>query len=165
MIRRLFLLGLALAAAVVAPLGHAVSVGQPAAALTLVDRHGELVTLDKLRGRVVYVDFWASWCGPCRQSFPIMNDLQQRYHARGLTVLGVNVDRSRGDADRFLRQVPARFPVVFDASGVTPQAWGVSAMPTGYLLDTQGRVVLVETGLDASRRAALEERIQALLPR
>jgi len=137
--------------------------GETAPPLALLDAHGELVSLEQLRGRVVYVDFWASWCGPCKRSFPWMNDLQRRYHARGLTIIGVNVDKRRGDADRFLQQVPSTFTIVFDAAGVTPNDWGVRGMPSSYLIDPQGRVAMVETGFLDERKAAIEARIQKLL--
>ena len=71
------------------------------------DRQGETVALDKLRGKVVYVDFWASWCGPCRRSFPWMNEMQQKYGAKGFTVVAVNVDKKRADAESFSRRARA----------------------------------------------------------
>ena len=124
---------------------------------------GAPVDLAALKGKVVYVDFWASWCGPCRRSFPWMNDLQRRYGDRGLTIVGVNVDKRRPEADRFLGQVPASFTIVFDAAGVTPSAWGVAGMPSSYLIDTQGKVVAVETGFVDERKTVMEARIQRLL--
>ena len=77
-------------------------------------RDGETIALAHLRGRVVYVDFWASWCAPCRRSFPWMNEMQQRYADRGLTIVAINVDRRRADADQFLQINTARFAVVYD---------------------------------------------------
>src|SRR5205807_6899132 len=103
----------------------AVDVGERAPSFALPTAAGDSVSLEHMRGRVVYVDFWASWCGPCRRSFPWMNEMQRRYGDRGLTIVGVNVDKRRPEADRFLGQVPASFTIVFDAAGVTPSAWGV----------------------------------------
>jgi thiol-disulfide isomerase/thioredoxin len=111
----------------------------------------------------VLVDFWASWCAPCKRSFPWMNELQQRWGGKGLAVVAVNVDKKRDDADRFLRQVPAAFTVVFDGAGATPSAFGVKAMPSSYLIDARGNVVEVEQGFRDERKAALEERIRALV--
>ena len=142
---------------------YAADVGAPAPAFTLPDAHGASVSLDALRGRVVYVDFWASWCAPCRRSFPWMNELQRRYGDQGFAVVAINVDRRREDAQRFLQQVPAAFTVLYDGAGVAPAAWGVKGMPSSYLVDARGTVVAVEQGFRDDRKAALEERIRALV--
>ena len=153
-----------LCAAVLAPMpALAVDVGAAAPAFALPDAKGATIALDKLRGQVVYVDFWASWCTPCKRSFPWMNELQQRWGDKGLAVVAINVDKKRDDADRFLRQVPATFTVVFDETGATPAAFGVKAMPSSYLIDPRGNVVEIEQGYRDERRAALEERIRALV--
>ena len=143
---------------------RAVAPGENAPAFSLLDARGNLVALERLKGKVVYVDFWASWCGPCRQSFPWMNGLQQRYPEQ-LVVVGVNVDRKRADADRFLQEHPAQFTVVFDAAGVTPSTWSVKAMPTSFLVDPNGKIVAVETGFEESKAGAMEERVRTLVAR
>lgn len=143
----------------------AVAVGGAAPAFALADVAGRTVTLAELRGQVVYVDFWASWCGPCRRTFPWMNAMTQKYGAQGFKVVAVNVDKKRADADRFLAQVPAQFTTVFDASGATPTAYDVKAMPSSLLVDATGRVVLVEEGFSDDTAASLEARIRALLPK
>jgi cytochrome c biogenesis protein CcmG, thiol:disulfide interchange protein DsbE len=142
----------------------AVAPGEPAPAFALPTSGGETVALDRLRGRVVYVDFWASWCGPCRRSFPWMNEMQSKYGARGFTVVGVNVDKRRADAERFLRETPAAFTVVYDEAGKTPAAFAVKGMPSSYLVDADGKVVAVESGFRDEQTAPLEEKIRALLP-
>ena len=141
----------------------AVDAGAPAPAFALPDVRGEVITLEKLRGRVVYVDFWASWCGPCRQSFPWMNEMQRKYGAQGFTIVGINVDKRDADAQRFLQQVPAAFTIVYDPKGQVPAAYGVKAMPNSYLIDAQGRVAGVEYGFKDDRKADLERQIGALL--
>lgn len=141
----------------------AASIGETAPAFALPTASGDNVALDKLRGRVVYVDFWASWCAPCRRSFPWMNEMQQKYGARGLTIVGINVDKRRADAERFLQHTPAAFTVVYDEAGASPAAFAVKGMPSSYLIDAQGKVVEVEIGFHDDRKAALEERIRALL--
>lgn len=154
---------LLLAACLAALPARALVPGDPAPALTLPSASGT-VSLDALRGKLVYVDFWASWCAPCRRSFPWMGEMQRRYGERGFVVVAVNVDRKRADADRFLQSTPAAFAVVFDDSGRTPAAWQVSGMPSSYLVDPQGRVLFVESGFRDERKDEVEARIRAALP-
>ena len=149
----------ALAAALVAAPVGATEAGQPAPAFSLPNAKGDTVALERMRGKVVYVDFWASWCGPCRRSFPWMNEMQQKYGARGLVIVGVNVDKKRSDADRFLAQIPANFTVVFDEAGATPTAYGVKGMPSSYVIDARGNVTFVERGFLDESRAVLEQKI------
>ena len=146
-----------------ARVAQAAAIGDIAPAFALPTAQGGNVTLEQLRGQVVYVDFWASWCGPCRRSFPWMNEMQQRYGHRGVTIVAVNVDTKREDAERFLRQYPATFAVVYDSAGATPGAYAVKAMPSSYLIDPQGRIAGVEHGFLDERRAALEEKIRSLI--
>ena len=155
---------LAAATIAVAAGASAVGVGEAAPAFVLPTAVGESIALEKLKGRVVYVDFWASWCGPCRRSFPWMNEMQQKYGAQGFTVIGVNVDKRRPDAQRFLQQTPAVFSIVYDETGKTPEAWAVKGMPSSYLVDATGKVVAVESGFRDEQKAPLEDRIRALLP-
>jgi len=146
-----------------ASLAHAVRTGEPAPPLVLASASGETIDLARLRGRVVYVDFWASWCAPCRRSFPWMNALKARHEGQGLVIIGVNVDKRRADAERFLRDVPASFAIAFDPQGVAPAAFDVKGMPTSYVIDRRGVVAAVEEGFHDERAAALEARIRALL--
>lgn len=156
-------LALALLASCVLTPALAVDSGEPAPALKLATAKGESIALDGLRGKVVYVDFWASWCGPCRRSFPFMNDMQAKYGPRGFTVVGVNVDKKRADAERFLAANPAAFDIVYDESGATPTAWAVKGMPSSYLVDGTGKVVFVERGFTDEGKAEMERRIAALV--
>jgi thiol-disulfide isomerase/thioredoxin len=137
--------------------------GERAPAFALPTAAGETLALERLRGQVVYVDFWASWCGPCRRSFPWMNEMNRKYAAKGLAIVAINVDKKRADAERFLAQIPAEFTVVFDAPGAVPAAYAVKGMPSSYLIDANGRVAVVEQGFRDESRAVLEEKIRALL--
>lgn len=131
----------------------------PAFALPGVDR---AVVLDSLKGRVVLVDFWASWCGPCQRSFPWLDSLATRYGGSGLTVVGINLDKDRTAADGFLAKHRALFPIVFDPAGDVAEAYGVRVMPTSYLIDRSGAIVSGHAGFDARRGRALEDAIRAL---
>jgi cytochrome c biogenesis protein CcmG, thiol:disulfide interchange protein DsbE len=154
---------LVLGALCCAPIAYAADVGQSAPNFALPNAQGSVVALESLRGKVVYVDFWASWCGPCRRSFPWMNDMQQKYGGKGLAIVAVNVDKKRADAEKFLAQLPASFPVLFDEAGTAPGAFGVKGMPSSYLIDARGNVVFVERGFLDVNRADLEDRIKSLL--
>jgi cytochrome c biogenesis protein CcmG/thiol:disulfide interchange protein DsbE len=126
----------------------------------------DAVSLAALKGKVVYVDFWASWCGPCKQSFPFMNELQAKYAGQGLEIVAVNVDAKRDDADRFLAEVPARFTVAFDARGESARRFDVKAMPSSVLVDRSGKVVVLHKGFRDEDKKELETRIaQALAAR
>jgi thiol-disulfide isomerase/thioredoxin len=123
------------------------------------------VTLESLRGRTVLVDFWASWCGPCRQSFPWMNDLQRRYGDRGLVIVAVNLDKDRGLAKSFLAEVPATFTVAFDPKGATAASYKVKAMPTTFLVSPEGKLLVTHAGFDAKHAPEFEAQIAEALPR
>lgn len=120
---------------------------------------GSTVRLADYRGKVVYLDFWASWCGPCRQSFPWMNEVQMKFAGQGFQVIAVNLDTRRSDADRFLAAVPANFTLAFDSTGGTPKLYGVKAMPTSVLIGRDGKVVARHSGFVPSDTPALERQI------
>ena len=140
-----------------------IAAGDAAPALALPNAAGQEIALAKLRGGVVYVDFWASWCGPCKRSFPWMNEMTRKYGSQGLTIVAVNVDKKREDAEKFLKLAPAEFIVVFDPAGTAPPAWQVKSMPSSYLVDAAGKVVLVENGFRDERKADVEQRIRTAL--
>jgi thiol-disulfide isomerase/thioredoxin len=137
---------------------HALDAGTPAPELNLPGLTHP-VDLAALKGKVVYVDFWASWCGPCKQSFPFMNELQSKYRAKGLEIVAVNLDAKREDADRFLAQVPGQFTVAFDARGESARRFEVKGMPSSFLIGRDGKVLAAHKGFTEEDRAALESRI------
>ena len=152
-----------LMATLTVPGAWALDAGAPAPELNLPGRK-EAVNLANLKGKVVYVDFWASWCGPCKHSFPFMNDLQAKYGAEGFEVLAVNLDAKREDADRFLAEVPAQFTLAFDAKGDSAKRYEVKSMPSSYLIGRDGTVVASHKGFKEVDRKDLESRIaQALV--
>jgi cytochrome c biogenesis protein CcmG, thiol:disulfide interchange protein DsbE len=141
---------------------HALDKGDKAADFTLPGKAG-MVKLSDMAGSVIYLDFWASWCGPCRQSFPWMNQMQAKYKAKGFQVLAVNLDTKTDDAIKFLAQVPANFTVAFDSKGQTPRVYGVKGMPTSYLIDRNGKVLWQHVGFRPADKEELEKQIQAAL--
>lgn len=132
---------------------QAAEVGQPAPQLPVA----------ATGAKVVYVDFWASWCGPCRESFPWMNAMQAKYGAQGLRIVGINVDQKPDDMKAFLKEFPASFEIVADPKGEQPKAWGVKGMPTAYLIDAQGVVRKVHQGFKQVQANELEASIRELL--
>ena len=119
--------------------------------------------LSALRGRVVYLDFWASWCGPCRQSFPWMDSMQKAYEAQGLTVLAINVDRDRADADRFLKIFHPEFEIRFDPEGSWAEEFKVSGMPTSVIIDRHGAVRFTHVGFWPAQGDVSAQQIRKLL--
>jgi thiol-disulfide isomerase/thioredoxin len=115
------------------------------------------------RGQVFYVDFWASWCVPCRLSMPALDAMYRKHGAAGFSVIGVNKDVSEEDAKRFLQRVKVSFPIVADEGDKLAKAFGVKAMPSGYLVDRKGVVRQVHRGFTSETAAALETEIQSLL--
>lgn len=121
------------------------------------------VSLQALRGQMVYLDFWASWCVPCRQSFPWMNALQEKYRAQGLIVLAINLDQDEQAAHRFLDQYPVNFTVAFDPQGKVAERYKLKGMPTSYLIDRDGQVLMTHIGFRSRDIEILEARIAAQL--
>lgn len=142
---------------------YATEVGKPAPEFQLPAAADKTIKLADYRGKVVLLDFWASWCGPCKQSFPWMNEMQSKYGAQGLVVLAVNVDQKREDAQKFLAEVPAKFTVVFDDKGATPKAYAVKTMPSSMLIGADGTVKEVHRGFRTEDTAALEAKIRTAL--
>jgi cytochrome c biogenesis protein CcmG/thiol:disulfide interchange protein DsbE len=142
---------------------RAIEPGVEAPAFRLPDAAGDTLALADYAGAVVYIDFWASWCGPCLISFPVMERLQQQYAEQGFTVLAINVDQRRQDADAFLRKRSVGFPVLFDSQGSTPAAFGIKGMPTSYLVDGDGKVIHVHEGFKRSDGARIEKAVRAAL--
>jgi len=141
--------------------------GEAAPAFSLPARTASepAVELAQFKGQVVLLDFWASWCGPCRQSFPWLTQLQARLGARGLRVVGINVDRQRSAAEQFLAQVPAGFTLAFDAAGEVARRYAVQGMPSSVLVGADGRVLLQHTGFRDADRALLEAAVVDALQR
>lgn len=111
-------------------------------------------------GKLVYVDFWASWCAPCLQSFPFMNSMQQKYQTAGLQIIAINLDKKMEDARIFLKKNPAQFLVLFDPEGKTPLQYGVKGMPSSYLIGRNGKIIFIHKGFKLTDQAMLEAKIK-----
>lgn len=139
----------------------AVSAAQPAPNFKLPTHKSE-VSLSSYRGKVVYVDFWASWCEPCRKSFPWMSEIQERY-GKELKVIAINLDQNRDDAIGFLKKLNPKFTVAFDPDGKIAEAYQVKGMPSSYLIDRNGRIVASHVGFRGSDKEKLESHIEKLI--
>ena len=143
------------------------TVGQTAAAETAPDfalpTNSGTLTLADLKGKVVYLDFWASWCPPCRQSFPWMNEMEHRYSRKGLAVVAVNLDKNRELATKFLNEMPADFTVVYDREGTVADSYHVPGMPSSFIIDRNGKIRAIHIGFRQEDTAALEEALRRAL--
>lgn len=144
------------------PAAHQPGDAVPACVLSPLGAH-PLKTLADLRGQIVYLDFWASWCPPCSRAFPHFSRIHEEYSGQGFEVLGVNLDESSADAQTFLARHRVSFALAADPSGACPRAFGVKAMPTGYLIDRAGVIRLVITGFQAGDEILLRDAIDKLL--
>jgi thiol-disulfide isomerase/thioredoxin len=121
------------------------------------------VQLASLKGKVVYLDFWASWCEPCKKSFPWMHDIKQNYADQGFEILAVNLDKDRELADRFLKEMDVNFIVAFDENGKSASDYKLRGMPSSYLIDRDGKVYASHIGFRENDKTSLEQAIKSLL--
>jgi cytochrome c biogenesis protein CcmG, thiol:disulfide interchange protein DsbE len=121
------------------------------------------LNLSSYKGKVVYLDFWASWCGPCKQSFPYMKGLVQKYGPNGFVVVTVNLDRSRPQAEAFMHKIGVTLPVTYDSGGVIAKQYKVSDMPTSILIDRQGRVRFTHKGFHSNEQSTYQVHINLLI--
>jgi thiol-disulfide isomerase/thioredoxin len=119
--------------------------------------------LDAYKGKVVYLDFWASWCGPCQLSFPFMESLEYSFPRKSLVVIAVNLDHSRDRADAFLQKVRTEVPVIYDEKGVLATEFHVKEMPTTVLIDRNGKVRYVHKGFFEDKEAEYASHISELI--
>jgi thiol-disulfide isomerase/thioredoxin len=134
----------------------------PAPELELDTQNGT-VNLNQFKGRVVYLDFWASWCKPCVQSFPWMQTLQATYQSQGLEIIAINLDKDRALADAFLEKVTVDFTVAFDPKGDTAKIYQLRGMPTSFLIGRDGKIYATHIGFRETDKLKLKQAVLQLL--
>jgi len=142
---------------------YAIDKNETAPDFTLKSRSGENLKLSEFRGEIVMINFWASWCGPCRQEMPELESLYQRYKPMGFTLLGVNVDEQIKNAEKMLKQIPVSFPVLFDREHKVSDLYEVGAMPTTIIIDRNGTIRDIHLGYQLGTEKLYQEQIEALL--
>ena len=113
---------------------------KPAPAFDLPSRDGKDVKLAQYKGQVVMINFWASWCGPCRKEMPLLESIYKKYNKLGFVLLGVNVEPDSKAATEWLKQTPVSFPVLFDKDSKVSQMYDVASMPSTVIIDRKGNV-------------------------
>ena len=139
-----------------------------ALATTISPTSGQAMAVDDLdladfEGRVVVIDFWASWCVPCRRSFPWLNAMQSKYADDGLVIIGVNVDRVSADADKFLERFPATFKIIYDSEADLAKRFGVQAMPSSFVIGRDGSIRNRHLGFKKKKQDEYEAALVAAL--
>lgn len=159
----LFALVLATAMLTTALSASALGTGSRAPEINLESLDGDQIRMRGLRGKVVIVDFWASWCAPCREEMPVLNRLYETYKDQGLVVIGVSQDERTRDARGFLRRTPAAFPIVIDSEHAVAGRYSPPRMPTSYIIDRRGVVRHVHEGFRSGDERTIERQVRALL--
>ncbi len=139
-----------------------VSNGQKAPEISLATLKGDRLSLSALKGKVVLLDFWAEWCGPCKQELPELEKLKREFAARGVEVVTVNIDKERANAERLTRELALTFAVLLDPNGSAVSAYDPPKMPSSYVIDKRGVVRFVHEGFEGKKdverfRKELEE--------
>jgi peroxiredoxin len=157
------LLALGLASTLTPAFAASVGPGAPAPAFQLPAAGGSAVGLADLKGQVVLINFWASWCGPCRQEMPVLEQLYRKYKPAGFTLLGVNVEPKSADAVSFLKGTPVSFPILFDTESKVSNLYEVSGMPSTVILDRKGTVRYIHHGYKPGEESEYLDQIRTLM--
>ena len=153
----------AIAAALLIAMPVVAATGGPAPPFSLASRDGKDVSLTQYQGQVVMINFWASWCGPCRQEMPLLESIYKKYKPLGFTLIGVNVEPDQKEAENFLKQTPVSFPVLFDAKSKVSGLYNVQVMPTTVFIDRKGNVRLVHQSYQPGAENLYMDQIRSLI--
>lgn len=140
-----------------------VNTGSPAPTFTLATRGGGSLSLSQLKGQVVLINFWASWCGPCRQEMPLLDSLYKKYHKLGFTLVGVNVEPDAKEAEAALQKTPVSFPILYDPQSKVSALYDVATMPSTVIVDRSGKVRLLHRGYKPGDENEYFDSVRALI--
>jgi thiol-disulfide isomerase/thioredoxin len=147
----------------VAATAAALAPGDTPPAIDMPDQAGKKVDLRELKGKVVLIDFWASWCGPCKQEMPVLEELHKKYAKDGLVIVGVNIDNNAKKMNNFLKGAPATFRMVRDPKLNIASKYEPATMPSSYFIGRDGKTRYVHEGFQRKDAAEIEERVKRLL--
>jgi len=135
----------------------------PAPQFTLDSRGGPKISLSQYKGQVVMLNFWASWCGPCRQEMPLLENIYKKYNKMGFTLIGVNVEPDSKAAEGFLKETPVTFPVIYDKDSTVSKAYDVSGMPSTVIIDRKGNVRELHKGYNPGDENGYMDMVRTLV--
>jgi peroxiredoxin len=139
------------------------AVGRMAPDVSLALAKGGQISLSQLRGQIVLLNFWSSWCGPCREEFPVLDTLYRAHHEHGLVLIGVDIDAYPEDAVPFLKKHPVAFPIAGDAAGAVSSRFSLDSMPMSVLIDRRGTIRWIHRGFNADDDREYAAQVDALL--
>ena len=151
------------AAMLLATVAVAGSSSGPAPDFSLQSLDGSTVRLSDLKGQVVLINFWATWCAPCREEMPLLDAIYQKYNRLGVELLGINVEDDASGAQEYLNETPVTFPILFDPDGRVSKQYQVKAMPSTILVDRQGNVRHIHYGYKPGYENDYQDQIRALV--
>ena len=160
---RLLVLTALTAVATLSAAAATLQTGAAAPAFQLNSNTGKALALADFRGQIVLLNFWASWCGPCRQEMPILEQLNRQYHAKGVTLLGINVEPDSAAAVSWLKATPVTFPILFDTDSKVSNLYEVAGMPNTVIIDRKGQVRYIHRGYSAGAENDYLNQIRALI--
>lgn len=135
----------------------------PAPDFTLPSSAGDNIRLAEQRGQVVMLNFWASWCGPCRKEMPLLDEMSKRYSAAGFVLYGVNVEEDNTDAKKLIKELGVSFPILYDTESKASSLYNVDAMPTTVVIDKKGEIRFVNRGYKAGDENKYRDQIRELI--
>jgi peroxiredoxin len=153
----------AMAAIIVAGSAFAADAGGPAPAFTLAALTGQQATLSQYKGQVVMLNFWATWCGPCQQEIPLLDQMYKKYKPAGFTLIGVNVDKEAAPVKDLLARKPVSYPVLLDPANQVSKAYHVDEMPSSVIIDRKGEIRFIHRGYRPGDENEYQDRIRQLI--